>query len=121
MLSHTTKAEGILAKVTHPSKGETAAISALLPVSIHGRVPSGKCSFDHTTDSRAVVLLQQKKKIAAIQSKLERFANVTVVIMDKYLPVVPKGKFRQLLARKGKIHSISLRRSMLQKEDKVSL
>ena len=65
--------------------------------------------FDPVAES--IVLPQQKKKKAAKKKKL-RPSNVTVIMMEEYCPVIPKGKIRHKLASSGKIQTIKFYRTM---------
>ena len=73
--------------------------------------------FDPVAES--VVLPRQKKKKAAITK--QRPSQVTVVMMKEYCPTIPKGKFRQKLASKGKIQTLRFTRIMTHSEvrDKI--
>lgn len=83
------------------------------------KVGSSSNTFNPTAE--CVVSGNQKKKKAAIRSK-QRAVNVSVVMMKKYSPTIPKGKERQNLAAEGRILNMKVTRGMSAKEvkDKIS-
>lgn len=66
--------------------------------------------FDPSAD--CVVLDSKRKKKAAIKRKPERFVTISVVMMKKFIPSIPKGKQRQRLASQGRMQGLKVTHSM---------
>lgn len=83
-----------------------------------GRKRVGSASFDPTAD--CVVLPQQKKKKSAIKSH-QKTSTITVVLLQEYCCIVPKGKRRQSLAMRGRVKPVKLQRKMKPAEVKDAI
>lgn len=94
-------------------------MAQFFPSTAKPKVGSSSNTFDPTAE--CVVSGNQKKKKAAIRPK-QRAVNVSVVMMKKYSPTIPKGKERQNLAAEGRILNMKVTRGMNAKEvkDKIS-
>lgn len=106
-------AENILARVKKPTEAESKVLAKYFPSS---RGSSSK-KFDPVAES--IVLPRQMKKKAAIVR--ERTKSISVVMMDEYVPVIPKGKARERLATKGQILSLKFTRLMKPEEVKSKI
>lgn len=74
-------------------------------------------SFDPTAE--CVALERQKKKKSAIkQQRKVKQASVTVIMMEKFSPSIPKGNARKRLSSCGRMKSIRLSRDMSAEEVK---
>ena len=104
-------AEKIISAVKQPSQAEAKALSSFFPSASSTRKIA---AFDPAAES--IVLSKQRKKKAAIKRK--RPSKIAVVMLDEYRSAIPKGKYRQKLAAKGKIQSILFNRSMSAREVK---
>ena len=96
--------ENILSKVTKPTAAEAKALAMFFPSASNPSTTKGDekpLSFDPSES--CVVLNQQKRKKAALKLKNQRLVNVSVAMLKKYSPIVPKGKVRQRLASEQKI------------------
>ena len=96
--------------MSKPTEAEAKALAKFFPST---KSKSSGGSFDPTAD--CVVLGQQKKKKAAIKPK-QRPISISVVMMKKYSPIVPKGKKRQQLAAQGRILNMKVTREMSSEE-----
>ena len=101
--------------MSKPTEAEAKALAKYFP-SAQSKIRQG--AFDPTAE--CVVLGQQKKKKAAIRPK-QWPISISVVMMQSYGPVIPKGKERQKLASQGRILNMKVTRGMSSKEveDKI--
>ena len=98
----------MVSKVAKPSEAEAKALAKFFPSASSCVVPTKK--FDASAD--CVVLGAQKRKKAAIKGKSERPVTVSVMMMKKYCPVIPKGKVRKRLASEGRMQNLKVTRNM---------
>ena len=96
--------------VSKPTEAEAKALAKYFP---SAKSTSSQRAFD--TAAECVVSGPQKKKKAAIRPK-QRPVNISVIMMQKYSPVVPKGKERQKLASQGRMLNMKVSRGMNAKE-----
>lgn len=66
-------------------------------------------NFDPSTDC-VVIAEQRKKKLAIKKKKPPRPVSVSIVMMETFSPVVPKGKERQRLVSSGRIQTMRVAR-----------
>ena len=85
-----------------PSDVEVKELASHFPC-----VAKKKKGFEPT----APVLPRKKCK-----SRKPKPVNVTVALLKKFSPIVPKGNVRQKLARQGRIQSLRLHREMTERE-----
>ncbi len=98
----------MVSKVAKPSEAEAKALAKFFPSASSCVMPTKK--FDASAD--CVVLRAQKQKKAAIKGQSERPVTVSIVMMRKYCPVIPKGKVRKRLASEGRMQNLKVTRSM---------
>jgi hypothetical protein len=107
-------AERIISNIKKPSQADAKALSAYFP-SRNKLVKSPP--FDPSAES--VVTVKHSKKKRGI--KRMRPTKVTVVMLDEFRSSIPKGKYRQKLASKGKIQSVLFERLMSPQEVKNTI
>ena len=90
-----------------PGQKEGEVLSKLFPSSSKKRKTSCR-PFDPTAE--CCVSAQQKRKKAATTGG--RPTNVKVVVMPKFLPVIPRGARRTKLFSEGRVKSVQFKRSM---------
>lgn len=102
--------------VSKPTEAKAKALAKYFP---SAKSTSSQRAFDPAAE--CVVLGPQKKKKAAIRPK-QRPVNISIVMMQKYSPVVPKGKECHKLASQGRMLNMKVSRGMNAKElkDKIS-
>ena len=96
-------------KLCNPSSLESKALKELFPATAKSgkrRIPP----FDPTSECCASSA-QRKKKAA----------NVPVMLLKKYVPNIPRGKFRNELKSQGRVQTIQFRRSMSSLEVKCQI
>lgn len=96
--------------MSKPSEAEAKTLSKCFPS--HKKFdPAAEC----------VASGAQRKKKAAIKRKHEKSVTVTVIMMPRFVPGIPKGKVRKHLASKGRMLSLKITRNMSSQEmrDKV--
>lgn len=107
-------AESILSKVQKPSKAEAKSLAKYFPS------PGSSSSTARKSFNPSVGLVSQKKKRSATK-RAERPSTISVIMMERYCPSIPKGKKRQRLASKGLIQSLRFTRSMSCQEVKTKI
>ena len=107
------RANSVLNKVKQPSESEAKTLSSLFPSS---RKRPDQPSFDPSAE--CIALPWQKKKKGATKGKV---ATVRVVLLKSFSNVVPKGKSRQQLLRKGRIKPVKFQHQMAPLQVKNSL
>ena len=110
--SHGKECLRVISKLKTPTLAEAKVLSSYFP-STSGKQKSIR-PFDPSAQS--VVFSRQKKKKAAITR--QRDSIITVILMDKYFPCIPRGKRRQKLASMGKFQTIQFNRLMSHREVK---
>ena len=103
-------------KLCKPSSLESKALKELFPATAKSgkrRIPP----FDPTSECCASSA-QRKKKAANSQG---RVTNVPVMLLKKYVPNIPRGKFRNELKSQGRVQTIQFRRSMSSLEVKCQI
>lgn len=105
----TAKAQGVCTKVRKPPEGVASKLREMFPSS-GGMVPQKRPSSVFDPLSECVAESQKRKKKSANQRLKPR--NVTVVVLEKYVPRVPQRAARKKLNDGDRIKKVELRRNM---------
>ncbi len=109
-------AESVLKRISKPKDVEVKELSKMFPSYRTKPGPSQK--FDPGAKCVAAER-QKKKKKSSVPKKI--LSAVTVVVLDKFSCIVPRGKVRQKLASSGKIQSIKFSRDMSPEQVRASI
>lgn len=114
----TAKAQGVCTKVRKPPEGVASKLREMFPSS-RGMVPQKRPSSVFDPLSECVAESQKRKKKSANQRLKPR--NVTVVVLEKYVPRVPQRAARKKLNDADRIKKVELRRNMSIPQVKASI
>ena len=106
------KTESVLERIKKPSELEAKTLAKMFSNSN----PSGprKRKFNPSDDCVASTSHVKKKRFK--KHKKPKESSVTVILLKKFQPILPKGKERRELSAEGRIQTISVHRKMTAQE-----
>ena len=102
----TKKTESIIERIKRPSEVEAKTLSNLFPA--RSKPAKRKLNFDPHGDCVASTSHSKKQ---AFNRKCKS-ASVSVVVLKKFQPMLPKGKERRELSAAGRIKQVDIHRKM---------